>query len=226
MRIGGRRRRRRRRGRALARVRGMATGIVLVVLVILATPWLACVGRPPSNADDICSIFDEKRSWYRAARQSSERWGVPESVQLAIIFQESSFRATARPPRSRILWVLPGPRLSSAYGYGQVVDPTWDRYVRATGNRRAARHDFSDVADFIGWYGHSIHRRTGIAKHDAGNLYLAYHEGPGGFEKGTHADKPWLKKVARSVDHRAGSYAQQYAGCRESLARGRFFGFF
>jgi hypothetical protein len=204
----------------------MATAVVLILLVALATPWLACMGGPPRDADDICAIFDEKHSWYRSARQAAERWGVPESVQLAIIFQESSFRATARPPRSRILWVLPGPRLSSAYGYGQVVDPTWERYVRATDNRRAARHDFSDVTDFIGWYGDRIHRRTGIAKHDAGNLYMAYHEGPGGFIRGTHAGKPWLQKVAGRVDRRAGSYAQQYASCQESLARGRFFGLF
>lgn len=218
MRITGRHRR--------VRVRGAVTLAVLLAVALLAGPWVACVGGPPSDADDICSIFSEKRSWHRASKRAMDRWGVSESVQLAIIHQESSFRATARPPRSRILWLLPGPRLSSAYGYGQVVDSTWQRYVQSTGNRRASRDDFRDVTDFIGWYADRIHRRTGIAKHDAGNLYIAYHEGPGGYARGTHMGKPWLRNVARRVDLRAGSYAMQYAGCRERLSRRRFFGLF
>jgi hypothetical protein len=214
------------RRRARARIRGAVSLAVLLTVVVVAVPWLACVGGPPSDANDICSIFDEKRSWHRASVRAAERWGVPESVQLAIIHQESSFRATARPPRRKILWLLPGPRLSSAYGYGQVVDSTWMRYVQSTGNRRASRDDFDDVADFIGWYADRIHRRTGIAKHDAGTLYMAYHEGPGGFQRGTYAQKPWLQRAARRVDRRAGSYASQYADCRERLSRRRFLGIF
>jgi len=51
---------------------------------------------------------------------------------MAIIRQESSFQADAQPPRSRILWIIPGPRPSSAYGYSQALDGTWDWYRQAT----------------------------------------------------------------------------------------------
>jgi hypothetical protein len=197
-----------------------------VVLLAFALPWVACMGGPPRDADDLCSIFREKRSWHRGAKRSFERWGVPEAVQLAIIHQESSFRASARPPRKKFLWVFPGARPSSAYGYGQVVDPTWDHYLKRTRKNGASRDDFGDVAEFIGWYADQIHRRTGVAKSDAGRLYMAYHEGPGGYLRGTHQKKPWLGKVARKVDRRAGRYQQQYEVCRESLDRKRFFGLF
>lgn len=175
------------------------------------------MGGPPSDADDICSIFSEKRSWHRSAVGAFERWGVPEAVQLAIIHQESSFRARARPPRRRILWIFPGPRPSSAYGYGQVVDSTWDRYRRDTGQPGADRDDFGDVVDFIGWYAVHIERRAGIPRNDAYRLYLAYHEGPRGYVRGNHRHKAWLDRAARKVKHRADRYHQQYLGCRDRL---------
>ena len=84
--------------------------------------WLAsaCASGPPRNPDDLCDIFSEKRGWYAAAQQASERWGVPEAVQLAFVHQESRFDADARPPRRRLFGIIPTTRLSSAYGYGQV----------------------------------------------------------------------------------------------------------
>ncbi len=155
---------------------------------------------------------------YSSARRSFETWGVPEAVQLAVIYQESGFRATARPPRRRILWILPGPRPSSAYGYAQALDSTWESYRESTGRHGADRNYFPDAVDFIGWYGSEIHRRTGIAKDDAYSLYLAYHEGPGGYRRGSHKDKPWLLGTARKVDARARTYQRQYAACKERLA--------
>jgi hypothetical protein len=194
--------------------RGLAAALLLSA---------ACATPPPRRPDDACAIFSEHRSWHRAARESGERWGVPEPVQLALVHQESRFRHDARPARRRILWVLPGPRPSSAYGYGQVLDETWDLYRRETGRRGADRDDFADVADFIGWYGDLAHRRAGVAKDDAYALYLAYHEGPGGYARGTHLRRPWLLEVARKVDARAALYRLQYGSCRERLSRRRFF---
>lgn len=184
---------------------------------------LACATRPPDDPGNLCSIFAEKRGWYRAATDTRERWGVPEAVQLAIIHRESSFRADARPPRRRFLWVLPGRRPSSAYGYGQVLDGTWDLYQRDTGRGGADRHDFGDVSDFIGWYAHRIRAQSGIQPTDAYHLYLAYHEGPLGYVRGTHLGKPWLLAVADQVAARAARYARQHARCRDRLDRGPWF---
>jgi len=194
------------------------TGMLLVAPAVLLLLSQACATRPPRNIDDLCQVFSQKREWHRGARRSFERWGVPESVQLAFVHQESRFRADARPGWRRVLWIFPVGRLSSAYGYGQIKDGTWGDYTRATGREDAARDDFADAADFIGWYGDLIHRRTAVAKDDAYHLYLAYHEGPAGFARGSPQAKPWLLEVARKVEVRAGRYQRQYLGCRDRLA--------
>ena len=194
---------------------------------LLAFTLCACASGPPAKPEDACAIFVEKRAWYKAAHKTAERWSVPESVLLAFVKQESSFRAKAKPPRQgRFLWIFPGPRPSSAYGYAQALDGTWADYQAATGHGWAERDDFADAVDFIGWYIERVHERLGIAKDDAYRLYLAYHEGPGGYVRGSHQRKPWLLKVARRVEQQAHRYAAQYAGCRAGLSRPWFIRWF
>ncbi len=207
------------RGKKKRTLLSRATLLALALCALTAAGSLLACASPPRKSDDLCDIFTARRSWYKAARRSYDRWGVPESVQLAVIKQESSFRARAKPKRKKVLWIFPGPRPSSAYGYGQVLDGTWDLYRKSTGRRGADRHDFGDVTDFIGWYGHHIHQRTGVAKNDPYGLYLAYHEGAGGYLRASYTQKPQLQGVARSVDRQAKRYQAQYATCREDLAR-------
>lgn len=179
-----------------------------------------CADNPPKNLDSSCSIFQEKEKWYQAANRSYERWGVPVHVQLAIIYQESRFVQDAKPEREKLLWVIPWFRKSSAYGFAQVKDSTWDWYKSKSGNRGADRDDFEDAVDFIGWYGHMSHKTLGISKWDGYNQYLAYHEGHGGFKRKTYLKKKWLMAVARKVETRAGRYRSQLGGCQASLDRG------
>lgn len=198
--------------------------VVLVTLSLLAGIALyACSTTPPENIRDSCEIFTEKDDWYPAALDSYEKWGVPIHVQLAIIYQESRFVHDAKPPRRKLLWVIPWTRMSSAYGYGQIKDSTWDWYLKSTGRRWADRDDFDDVVDFIGWYGNLSHRKLGISKWDAYNQYLAYHEGHGGFKRKTYQKKAWLMKVARKVEARAKSYRAQLKQCEDSLDKGWWF---
>lgn len=195
----------------------MRAGGSLALVAALVLSGLACAS-PPRNLDDLCSIFREKPSWQRAAQRTRERWGVPSWVQLAIVHQESRFQARARPARKRYLGFIPGPRPSSAYGYGQVITSTWDRYRRESGERFADRNDFGDVSDFIGWYAHWLHERGGMPLGDARQLYLAYHEGPAGFRAGSHLRKPWLLAVSAKVDARAERYRRQSHRCTAHLA--------
>jgi len=192
----------------------------LVLAMVAAAVTLSCSNSPPKNIKNSCAIFDEKDDWYASAHDSYEKWGVPVHVQLAIIYQESRFVHDAKPPRRKLLWVIPWTRPSSAYGYGQIKDSTWDWYRDSTGNRWADRDDFDDVVDFIGWYGSVSHRKLGISKWDAYNQYLAYHEGHGGYKRKTFRNKDWLIKVARKVDQRANDYSAQLKQCEDSLDKG------
>ena len=75
------------------------------VLVVLS----GCNSAPPANPGDVCSIFTERTSWYRAAKAAEERWQTPIALNMAIIYQESSFRSRARPARERFCGYSPEP---------------------------------------------------------------------------------------------------------------------
>ena len=160
----------------------------------------ACSTRPPAQPEDLCQIFAEKTAWHQAAQGMTQRWGTPSFVTMAMMYQESSFREDARPPMRYFLGVIPYGRPSTAYGYAQVKDETWADYQRETGNRWASRDDFADALDFMGWYTSKSQRVNGISKWDAYNQYLNYHEGWGGFSRGSHLQKAWLLPVAAKVD--------------------------
>ena len=69
--------------------------------------------------------------------------------------------------------------------------------VRLPTHTWQVRDNFRDAADFVGWYVDRAHRIAGISKSDAYRHYLAYHEGVGGFKRGTFKSKRWLLGVAR-----------------------------
>jgi hypothetical protein len=136
---------------------------------------------------------------------------------MAMTHQESSYRARARPPREKLLWIVPWKRPSSAYGYAQATNEAWRDYVRATGRGGADRNDFGDAIDFVGWYNRRSADLIGLPRNDAYSLYLAYHDGPTGFRRGTWKRKGWLKDAARRVQRRADAYAGQLARCEDDL---------
>ena len=88
-------------------------GSFVLILVVALT---GCTSAPPEQKENICKIFSEKSGWYKDAKKSSRRWGTDITVMMSMMYQESSFMARARPPRTKILWVIPGPRPASAYG--------------------------------------------------------------------------------------------------------------
>jgi len=138
-------------------------------------------------------------------------------VQLAIMYQESHFASDAQPPRDKLFGVVPWVRPTRAYGFAQVKDKTWEWYQLKTGNQNANRNDFNDAIDFIAWYINQSSKHSGIDKSDAHNQYLDYHEGHGGFNKQNYSAKPWLIKIARSVNDNAKRYKRQHKQCASKL---------
>jgi hypothetical protein len=168
----------------------------------------------PKNLDNACSILQARPGYYRAFQRVERKWGVPMHVQMATIHQESKFVPNARTPFRYALGVIPMGRQSSAYGYSQALDGTWDEYKEETGKRRARRDNINDATDFMGWYMNKTRERNGIALSDTRNQYLAYHEGHSGFARGSYNRKAWLVDVARKVADRGEMYRGQLRTCR------------
>jgi hypothetical protein len=168
----------------------------------------------PRQLDDACAIIRERPHYLRAMEQTERRWGIPVHVQMATIYQESKFIGNARTPYTYTLGVIPMGRQSTAYGYSQALNGTWEEYQQAEGGRRSKRDDIADATDFMGWYMDESSRNLGIAKTDAQSQYLAYHEGRTGFVNKSYLGKPWLVEVAARVGARSEMYAEQLAYCR------------
>ncbi len=194
-----------------------------LLLIVCAVILGGCATRPPQQQDNICSIFNQHPRWYDYALASERRWGTPIAVQMAFVQQESSFRARARPERNRILGIIPGRRPSSARGFAQAQDPAWQDYQQATGRRGARRSNMRDALDFIGWYNDVSHRRLGLAKNDAFHLYLAYHDGHTGFQRGGWRNNQQLQGIARRVEQRAATYQRQLPACESRLRCRRWY---
>lgn len=178
-----------------------------------------CSAPPPKNPQNICDVFHEKTRWYKYAKSASQRWGASIPVMMAIMYQESGFAQFAKPPRQKILWIIPGPRASDAFGYAQALNSTWAWYLKESGRDVASRNSFADAVDFIAWYNHKSGQLVKIDNNDAYNLYLAYHEGQGGFKRGSYRKKKWLIGIARRVADRATSYQRQLDQCHKQLER-------
>jgi hypothetical protein len=185
-----------------------------ILLLFLASCGGGGSYSAPRQLDDACAIVRERPQYLRAMEQTERRWGVPVHVQMATIHQESKFIGNARTPYTYTLGVIPMGRQSTAYGYSQALNGTWEEYQRAEGGRRSKRDDIADATDFMGWYMDESSRRLGISKTDAEAQYLAYHEGRTGYASQSYLGKPWLVEVAARVQSRADMYAEQLAYCR------------
>jgi len=186
--------------------------LILAVAVALGS----CGGnsRAPRNLDNACLLAREKPSYFSAMERAERRWGVPIHVQMATIHQESRFVGNAKTPHRYALGVIPVGRQSSAYGFSQAIDSTWEDYQRDTRRFGARRTNIQDATDFMGWYMNASSEKLGLSKWDAREQYLAYHEGRQGYANGSHNDKGWLLAVADKVAARAEMYRSQLARCR------------
>ncbi len=206
----------------MMKVQNKLTKIWVFFSIFMLVSFLeGCSVSPPKQPDDLCKIFFEKDDWYDAAVDMKDKYGVPIHVPMAMMYQESSFKAEAKPPKDYIMFgLIPWGRVSSAYGYSQAKTMTWDDYIKATGNSGADRDDFEDAIDFMGWFITQSNRINDVSKWDAYAQYLNYHEGWGGYKRQTYNQKRWLIGVANKVKARSLTYAGQLKQCEDELNRG------
>ena len=190
-----------------------------ILFLILFFIISACSSIPQNTADG-CSIFSEKYFWYKYAKKTESKWGVPIHIQLAFIKKESDFNWLAKPPRVKLFKVIPFKRPSSSFGYSQAVEGTWRQYKRETGNKLATRARFKDSVDFIGWYVNKTTTLLKIPKNDAYRQYLAYYKGWGDYKNYSKDNKAII--YARSVNETASKYRKQLTLCRKNLDKKKY----
>ena len=187
----------------------------LVLVALVAGCGSGPGGNPkaPNYLDNACAILDQRPNFLPAFKRTQNRYGVPVAVLMAMIWQESKFKAEARTPTQYTLGIIPVGRQSSAFGYSQALDGTWAEYKRLTGKPRAKRNNINDAAEFMGWYMLQSNKELGLAMNDTRNQYLAYHDGRTGFRRGTYRKKGWLVKIANDLQDRAIMYHLQLQRC-------------
>ena len=189
---------------------------MLAMLVVLSS----CMSlKPPSNTANLCTVFEEKRAWYRHALNAEKKWQIPAPILMAVIYRESSFIHNARPPRKRVLCVIPWKRPSTAFGYAQALDETWSDYVKRTGNRNAKRSNFRDSINFVGWYLDGAAHQANLQRWDAKSLYLTYYAGVNGYMSGEWNKYPRLEFVAEEVAQMSSTYENQLRECTKGPGR-------
>ncbi|WP_273208376.1 lysozyme-like domain containing protein [Marinobacter subterrani] len=229
---------RKRRGRKAKRSRtaiekwtSRARWYGLPVLGLLMGSWATLrfsllAPDPPANPENLCEIFREHTVWYDYASESEQRWGTPIATQMAFVYYESSFRSHARPPRTLLWGFIPWTRPTTAYGYAQALDPAWQEYLQANGEDWfTVRTDMEYAVDFVGWYNYLSHQQLGIAFTAPRNLYLAYHEGRGGYARGSYQQKPDVTDLASRVQTRAFRYDNQLKTCEQEFQCWRWYQF-
>ncbi|MFI2819262.1 transglycosylase SLT domain-containing protein [Vreelandella piezotolerans] len=198
-------------------------GWLAVTALLLLSGCATFAPSPPEDQTNICEIFREQPSWYDYAKESEEKWGTPIATQMAFIQRESSFRSHVRPDRKYYLGFIPGPRPSSAKGYAQAQDPVWGEYEDQAGSLFARRTHMKHATDFIGWYNARTRAQTGISLNNPEHLYYAYHEGAGGYQRGTYRSKPQVLNAGRQVASLSNRYQAQLNSCQAEFQCRKFY---
>jgi len=189
----------------------------ILVLALLVAVSLSGCATAPHHINDACAIFQQRdgwfNNWYASAKRTERTYGVPVPVLMATIRKESGFRPYARPPRRWILGFIPWKRPSSAYGFSQALNGTWNRYKSETGHWGADRNSFADAIDFVGWYHYQSHLQNGIPLNDTYDLYLAYYFGHTGYARGAWKNNAAVQGAAKGAAQMALSYSAQMRVC-------------
>ena len=117
----------------------MSKTLRTLLCVLLLSSCGVSYNSAPRNMDNACSILSQRPGFHSAFQSTKKKWGVPVHVQMATIHQESKFIGNAKTPMRYFLGIIPRGRQSSAYGYAQALDGTWNDYRKATGRFGARR---------------------------------------------------------------------------------------
>jgi hypothetical protein len=195
-------------------MKGLRFSRIVTVGLLLG---LSACATPPRQINNVCAVFEQRNGWFdnwqEAAFRAAAKYGISVPLLMATIRRESAFDAYARPRNRYLLGLIPWGRVSSATGFSQALDGTWDEYRRETGNLTAQRSSFADAVDFVGWFYAKSASLLNIPPDDAYHLYLAYSLGWNAYQRGAWRDNADLQRYARGTAQMAADYAEQLQEC-------------
>lgn len=166
----------------------------------------------PTDYDKrICRVVQSNWGWSYSINKAAKRYDISPGLLLSIIYHESGFQPRVRPKPYKILGFIPW-QMSTAYGYGQIKNETWEWYKSHNPGWFQSRTNFTDTLDFIGWY-YQLFLKKAKTDYLHRDFYLAYHEGLGGYERGTYHNNKWLMNKANQVALRAELYDEALREC-------------
>ena len=79
------------------------------------------------------------------------------------------------------------------------------------------------ATNFIGWYNRRSQQQAGISLNNPEHLYYAYHEGAGGYQRGSYRGKSHVLRAGSQVAARANRYQAQLNSCEAEFQCRRFY---
>jgi len=187
---------------------------LIYIIICFFITSCSSVPKYPGNA---CKIFGQNYLWYKSAKKSSDTYGAPIHIILAIVNKESSFNRWAKPKRNKLFKVIPYKRPSSSFGYSQAVKKTWELYKTETDNPLALRTRFKDSVMFIGWYMNKTNKTNNIPMNDAYRQYLNYYLGWGNYSRKVYKSDKKAIIFAKKVEKQSNVYKNQLKECQKGL---------
>ena len=170
-------------------------GIGLIMVAVVLVSCSSSNNLEGVDLKNACRILQKQPQWQQDLKQAHKHWGIPPALILAVIYKESDFKADAHH------------RHSSAYGYAQVIDGTWNEYEQAV-DHSVSRSSFKDSADFIGWYMSRMKDKYNLSWQQPGELYLTYMLGSTGYKRYRNAGQQNSSKARLAA--RVAGYTRHY----------------
>ena len=164
-------------------------------------------GAKVDGSMGVCDILAKNPSWSKSLKTAQDKYKLPPAFAMAIIYQESKFKAEAKA------------KGSTAYGYAQAINGTW-KHFQDDVKSNAKRNNFNDSVQFVGWYTAQLAKGTKLKITDNYNIYMAYMLGATGFKRykaGTFKNKTKIvedKKLAQKVKDFTAHYQSQFKKCK------------
>ena len=190
------------------RRRWIGAGLLAALLALLVA---ACAPSVPDRQQDLCAIFQQHPDWYDYAKDAEDEWGVPAPHPHGLRPPRIELpQRCAAAPQVRPLDHPVGPRVFRQ-GIRAGAGPCLERTTRPSAARSsAAARTWKTPSTSSAGTTTRTSRQLGIAKTDAYNLYLAYHEGP------RRLPERRLEGEAQAAEHRQPGWPRPRASTRRS----------